>query len=92
MPASPHRSAAAVIIKNAEEPRVSATRLPRQYQIAAAGGNGYELARTQLAWGQALLNQNIEHAMELLREAQVTLKRLGARRDQQAVERLLKIE
>lgn len=46
MHASPHRSAAAVIIKNAEEPRVSATSLPRQYQIAAAGGNGYQAQLT----------------------------------------------
>jgi tetratricopeptide (TPR) repeat protein len=43
--------------------------------------DGYEVARTQLARGQALLDTNRERATSLLSEARATFERLGAQRD-----------
>jgi tetratricopeptide (TPR) repeat protein len=43
--------------------------------------DGYEVARTQLEWGRALLDQDREQANVLLREARATFERLGAQRD-----------
>jgi serine/threonine protein kinase/tetratricopeptide (TPR) repeat protein len=43
--------------------------------------DGYEVARTQLEWGRALLDTNHDRATSLLHEARNTFERLGAQRD-----------
>ncbi len=46
----------------------------------------YEAARSQLAWGKALLGQDHDQATSLLHEARATFERLGAHRDALASE------
>jgi serine/threonine protein kinase/tetratricopeptide (TPR) repeat protein len=43
--------------------------------------DGYEVARTQIEWGKALLATNYDQAASLLREARATFEHLGAQRD-----------
>jgi serine/threonine protein kinase/tetratricopeptide (TPR) repeat protein len=51
----------------------------------------YEAARTQAAWGAALIaGENVEQGTSLLQEAQATFTDLGAKRDLAAVEQALR--
>ncbi len=50
----------------------------------------YEAARTQLEWGRALLGQDADQAETLLHEARATFEQLGARRDLEICEGVLK--
>jgi nucleoside phosphorylase/tetratricopeptide (TPR) repeat protein len=60
--------------------------------LLLANNDPYEAARTKLEWGRALLDTDRDRATSLLCEAHATFEKLGAWRDQQAVEHVLKTE